>query len=81
MDNVQELMYKALIVKAVQLQEEGRTMKCSEVVDWINSNFKFPHPYVSARGVLKAAHNRAQTQPEIIALETVFTDRNGNALL
>lgn len=76
-----EKMYRSLILLAVRLKNEGRTMTCSEVVDWINANFTFSHPYASVRGVFQAAHNRAQTQSEINALESVFTDKDGYQLL
>lgn len=76
----QEQMYLALAVLAINLYNAGKTMKCSEVVDWINRNFYFPHPYVSVRGVFQASYRRVDENHQE-ALASVFTNQYGVPLV
>lgn len=73
-------MYTALASLAETLKLTGKTMTCDEVLEWIADNFHFDPPYGGVGGIFKAAHKYA-TPGQIDALESVFTDKDGNPLL
>lgn len=77
--STQERMYLALAALAMMLSMAGKTMTCDEVIEWINLNFRFPHHYVSVRGVFQAAYRRG-TKEQQEALASVFRSKHGSRL-
>ena len=54
-------VYTGVIMLAISLVREGKTMTTDELTAWINKNFPgFEHPYGNARGVPQAAFRRAK---------------------
>ena len=76
----QESMYVAVQQLALNLQKQGKTMKCSELLNWINSNFVFEHSYGGVRGVLSAAHRRTCDPVIKCALENGFLNEKNEPL-
>lgn len=73
-------MYVAVQQLALNLQKQGKTMKCSELLNWINSNFVFEHSYGGVRGVLSAAHRRTCDLVIKCALENGFLNEKNEPL-
>ena len=74
-----EKVYQLIIALAVELYLSNRTMRTTEVLEYINSRVKFTHPYVSVRGVFQAAHRRGNDF-EKDAVATVFRSKWGAPL-
>jgi len=80
---IKEQVYREVIVLAVTLVKNNKTMTTEELTKWINANYHgFQHPY-GCRGVLQAAFRRAKAnddQEGMDALFKAFTSINGSPL-
>lgn len=81
---LKEQIYEDLIILAVTLTQQGKTMTSDELTDWINKNYPgFQHPYGNSRGVPQAAFCRAKeanNQEGMDALVKAFTHNDGTPL-
>ncbi len=81
---LKEQVYNGVLMLAISMVSQNKTMTLSELADWINKNFPgFQHPYGNSRGVPQAAFRRAQAggnQEGMDALVKAFTHNDGTPL-
>ena len=81
-----ERVYRGIVEHAKDLARNGKHETAEQLRDWINK--KYPNPngneYGGVRGVIQAAHRRAESANDyegIESLEEVFTDNEEKSLL
>lgn len=81
---LKEKVYEGVLMLAVSLVRQNKTMTSSEQTDWINKNYPgFEHPYGNSRGVPKATFRRAKdtsNREAMDALVKAFTHNDGTPL-
>ena len=81
---LKEQVYNGVLMLAISMVSQNKTMTLSELADWINKNFpSFQHPYGNSRGVPQAAFRRAKeanNQEGMDALVKAFTHNDGTPL-
>jgi len=81
---LKEKVYEGVLMLAVSLVRQNKTMTSSELTDWINKNYPgFEHPYGNSRGVPKATFRRAKdtsNREAMDALVKAFTHNDGTPL-
>lgn len=81
---LKEKVYDGVLMLAISMVRQNKTMTSSELTDWINKNYPgLEHPYGNSRGVPQAAFRRAKVANYVEGMDALvrgFTHDDGSPL-